>query len=57
MSLQPSEANLLDWDTVNCVIRSEKTVAVQLLQRGDVLKVVPGTKVPVDGETIYRLLI
>lgn len=50
MSLQPAEAMLVQWDIDRQAIVSEEATSVQLLQHGDYLKVVPGAKVPVDGE-------
>lgn len=50
MSLQAAEATLIEWDVDKQAIKSEKVVSTKLLQRGDYLKVVPGTKIPVDGE-------
>lgn len=50
MSLQPNEAVLIEWDEERKMILDEKSISSYLIQAGDVLKVVPGTKVPVDGE-------
>jgi len=49
--LAPETACLLSFDKDGNVI-SETEISTQLLQRNDVIKIVPGTKVPVDGVVI-----
>ncbi|XP_010753135.3 copper-transporting ATPase 1 [Larimichthys crocea] len=51
MSLQATEATVVTLSSDNCII-SEEQVDVELVQRGDVVKVVPGGKFPVDGRVI-----
>ncbi|GFN81620.1 Copper-transporting ATPase 1 [Plakobranchus ocellatus] len=52
ISLQPAEATLVEVDKDMQVI-SEKIVGLDLIQRRDILKVVPGGKIPVDAKVVY----
>ncbi|GLU24136.1 hypothetical protein SLE2022_400930 [Rubroshorea leprosula] len=49
--LAPETAHLLTLDSDGNV-RSETDISTQLLQRNDMIKIVPGEKVPVDGIVI-----
>ncbi|XP_006873803.1 PREDICTED: copper-transporting ATPase 1-like isoform X1 [Chrysochloris asiatica] len=51
ISLQATEATIVTLDSDN-IFLSEEQVDVELVQRGDIIKVVPGGKFPVDGRVI-----
>ncbi|XP_049729248.1 copper-transporting ATPase 1 isoform X2 [Elephas maximus indicus] len=51
ISLQATEATIVTFDSDN-ILLSEEQVDVELVQRGDIIKVVPGGKFPVDGRVI-----
>ncbi|XP_029463504.1 copper-transporting ATPase 1 isoform X2 [Rhinatrema bivittatum] len=51
ISLQATEATIITR-TANNTVASEDQVDVELVQRGDLVKVVPGAKFPVDGRVI-----
>ncbi|XGW15707.1 hypothetical protein V3C99_001281 [Haemonchus contortus] len=48
MSLQAKEATLITMDSDGRVT-SERGINIELVQRNDLIKVIPGAKVPVDG--------
>ncbi|XP_023647433.2 copper-transporting ATPase 1 [Paramormyrops kingsleyae] len=51
MSLQATEATVVTLNSDMSILREEQ-VDVELVQRGDVVKVVPGGKFPVDGRVL-----
>ncbi|XP_023587284.1 copper-transporting ATPase 2 [Trichechus manatus latirostris] len=51
MSLQATEATVVTLGEDNIIIREEQ-VPTELVQRGDIIKVVPGGKFPVDGKVL-----
>ncbi|XP_023381636.1 copper-transporting ATPase 1 isoform X2 [Pteropus vampyrus] len=51
ISLQATEATIVTLGSDN-ILLSEEQVDVELVQRGDIIKVVPGGKFPVDGRVI-----
>ncbi|KAK3280353.1 copper-transporting ATPase, partial [Cymbomonas tetramitiformis] len=51
MELQPDTAIILEFD-VDGKISREVEISMRLLQSGDLVKVLPGTRVPCDGEVV-----
>ncbi|XP_028392440.1 copper-transporting ATPase 2-like isoform X2 [Dendronephthya gigantea] len=52
LSLQPMEALLCKVDPVTGNIISEAMIDVDIVQRGDILKILPGGKIPVDARVV-----
>ncbi len=52
MSLQAKSAILLELNEKGEVV-GEKEISADLIQRGDILKVYPGEKIPTDGEIVF----
>lgn len=52
IQLQATEATLVKFDETKLTILSEEVIDVSLVQRGDYLRVKPGTKIPVDGKVV-----
>ncbi|CAF4372868.1 unnamed protein product, partial [Rotaria sp. Silwood2] len=52
LSLQPPQGTLVRLDETTGTIIEEKTILAKLIQRNDILKVVPGGTIPTDGRVI-----
>uniref|UniRef100_K3WJW8 HMA domain-containing protein n=1 Tax=Globisporangium ultimum (strain ATCC 200006 / CBS 805.95 / DAOM BR144) TaxID=431595 RepID=K3WJW8_GLOUD len=53
MDLQVKSATLLVMSKDGSKVLDEKTVLIEMVQRGDILKVVRGCSVPADGVVVY----
>ncbi|TMW63154.1 hypothetical protein Poli38472_002095 [Pythium oligandrum] len=53
LELQAKSANVLIFDKTGSKVVEEKVVPIELVQRGDVLKVVRGSSIPADGVLVY----
>jgi len=53
LSLQPTEGVLVKLQDGTKEILSEERIDVELIQRGDILEVKPGSKIPVDGNVSF----
>ncbi|DBA03460.1 TPA: hypothetical protein N0F65_002868 [Lagenidium giganteum] len=53
LELQAKSATLLLFNSAGTAIIEEKVVPIELVQRGDILKVVRGGSVPADGVVVY----
>ena len=52
LSLQPPQGTLVHLDEKTGAILEEKTILATLIQRNDILKVLPGGTIPTDGRVI-----
>jgi Cu+-exporting ATPase len=52
LSLQPPQGTLVRLDEKTGSIIEEKTILAKLIQRDDILKVLPGGTIPTDGRVI-----
>jgi len=53
LALQADTAVLLQLDEQTGKVLEEREIDVNLVQKGDVLKIVPGEQIPADGEIVF----
>ncbi|CAG8504842.1 5589_t:CDS:1 [Paraglomus occultum] len=52
MSLTPSTTTIITRDSKTGEVTSEKRIPTELIQVGDIIKIIPGDKIPADGTII-----
>ncbi|KAI8826381.1 hypothetical protein BJ741DRAFT_571296 [Chytriomyces cf. hyalinus JEL632] len=53
MSLAPSHAVLLTMDKSTGLVSGERKIATELIQPGDLIKIVPGERIAADGVVVF----